>query len=83
MENLAPPGTFSAQIRPPAAASSPRVIERPIPVPKRRLTSRMATIEALEQMFELSGIEPRSAIGDRYMQAIALGALDQYLAVGG
>ena len=33
--NRAPaPGTFSAQTRPPAAASSPRVIDRPIPVPK-------------------------------------------------
>ena len=29
----APPGTFSAQIRPPAAASSPRVIDSPMPVP--------------------------------------------------
>ena len=32
--NRAPaPGTFSAQTRPPAAASSPRVIESPMPVP--------------------------------------------------
>jgi hypothetical protein len=33
IENFAPPATFSAQIRPPAAASSPLVIESPIPVP--------------------------------------------------
>ena len=71
IENLAPASaTFSAQIRPPAADSSPRVIERPMPVPNDACARRSAAIEALEQMLELARIEAGPAIGHRDVQAV-------------
>ena len=56
--NLAPaPGTFSAQTRPPTAASNPRVIESPIPVPNDAWRERAAAVETLEEMIELGRVE--------------------------
>ena len=73
IENRAPaPGTFSAQTRPPAAASRPRVIERPIPVPNDVCASRSPAVETLEQVIELARIEPGAVVRDRDMQSIRL-----------
>ena len=75
IENRAPaPGTFSAQTRPPAAASSPRVIDSPMPVPNVDWRGRASAIEALEQMIELARIEPGPVVGDRDVQSVALDA---------
>ena len=57
--------TFSAQTRPPAAASSPRVIDSPIPVPNDDLPRRASAVEALEEVIELAGIEPGPVVGHR------------------
>ena len=63
------PGTFSAQTRPPAAASSPRVIDSPIPVPNVDLARHATAVEAFEQVIELAGVEARALIGDRDLEA--------------
>ena len=57
---------------------------RPIPRPRRELSCRMATIEPLEQMIQLTRVQAGTMIGDGHAETVRVGAsLNRDLAIGG
>ena len=65
--------TFSAQTRPPSAATRPRVIARPMPVPGHALPEQLAAIERLEQPLELVRLQARALVADLEPQTVGVG----------
>ena len=69
--NCAPPsGQFSAQTRPCSTASSPRAIERPMPVPDDGSVAAAPRIEPLEQVRQVGRRDAGAVIAHRDDQAL-------------